>query len=439
MKFLRAVALFLGLALALGAAEADFKKGDRVEAKSYSSWYPATIIDTRPGEWKVTYDGYSSGSDEWVGLDRLRRKGEPAPSSLPKPAGPAIAGQWKAGDRVEAQSYGAWYPATVLAADGAKWKVTYDGYSSGSDEWLPAEKIRPIRTASWKVGDRVEGLSYGKWYAGKIVEVEASRWKIDYDEFSGDEWLRIDSLRAPGAKTQGGSDQNGQAVEKHAFPVRPAGAQAGLEGAFLRVETYYWGSRLSLSNQGWFFTKEGRFSREPEGGFAFKELAATNAPRKTDGIYWIKDGKITFAFADGSKPEEHDFENKGDEVRWGGLGVTRVKGFRKGWRFAGEYEGGASLGGGTAASTTVVFRPDGTFALSSVGTASSTSAGTTVSGGAQGAAAGTYEFDGHTLTLVHTGGDPQTFTVLAFGGDDAAGRPLYIYREGTMMKRQDRK
>lgn len=419
-------------------AAAEFTKGDRVEAKSYGSWYKATIIEVRANEWKVTYDGYSASSDEWLGLDKLRRIGEKQAASFPKQTGPVVPGKWKRGDRVEALSYSMWYPATIIEVGDAKWKVTYDGYSEGSDEWVTTEKLRLLRTASWKVGDRVEALSYGKWYPAAIIETEDARWKVHYDGYgtSSDEWLKIDFIRAPGAKTEGGSDAAGQPVEKLAFTAKPAGVKAGLEGAFLRVETFYWSGSLSLNNQGWFFTKDGRFSRAPVGGFNFKEFA-TAAPRKSDGTYWIEGDKIFLQWADGSQTTEYSFARKGGELTLGGIGAIPVKGFKKSWRLDGEYEGGASLGGGAiASSNTVVFRKDGTFSRASVASFRTTSDRSTVSGGSQGEAAGTYEFDGYTLTLTETGAEPRKFTVFAFSDEDIAGRPEYIYRDGTMMKRR---
>lgn len=437
MKFLRGLALFVGLVAMLSAAE--FKVGDAIEALSYGTWSKGKVIEVGEGKWKVTYDGYSASWDEWVGPDKIRAVGAVVAASVPKATGPAVRGQWRAGDRVEGLSYGSWYPATVLEAGEGKWKVHYDGYGSGSDEWLEAEKIRPLRTAAWKVGDRVEALSYGKWYGARIIEAEPARWKVTYDGYSSssDEWVNVDRIRAPGAKTEGGSDKTGKAVETYAFPARPAGAKAGIEGAFLRVETFYSGSSLSLSNQGWFFTKDGRFSKAPRGGFDLKEFATTTEPRKTDGSYWIADGKITFAWASGSKPTVYDFKVEGDDLKWSGLGSVRVEGFKKSWRFDGEYSGGASIGGGAlASSNTIVFRADGTYSRESVASFKAASDRSVVSGGSTGAAAGTYAFDGFTLSLTATDGTVQAFTVFAFGHNDAAGRPEYIYRDGQMMKRR---
>ena len=429
------IALWLMAGL-VGAA--TFSVGDKLEIRWGTTWYPGEVLEVKGEQYKVRYDGYGSNWDEWATTEKLRRKGETLAASVPKPTGPAVAGKWKAGDRVEALSYGAWYPATILEAGVGQWKVTYDGYGSGSDEWLAAEKLRPQRTATWQTGDRVEALSYGKWYGATIVAVEAARWKVTYDDYgsSSDEWLTIDRIRAPGVTTDGGTDQAGRPVEKLEFPARPAGKRAGLDGAWLRVETFYWGSSLSLNNQSWFFTKDGRFSRSPSGGFDFKALA-TGPARKSDGTYWIEGDKIFLQWSDGTQTTEYDFARKGAEITLGGIGSTPVEGFRRGWRFDGEYEGGASISGGAlATSTTLVFRQDGTFTRGSIGSISSTSAGTSVSGGSQSQSAGTYAFDGFTLTLTPAGEAAQQFTVFAFGDKDAAGRPEYIYRDGTMMRRQ---
>lgn len=439
MKLSRGGAVLFLLSWAAALVAADFQAGDKLEIRWGEKWYPGEVLEVKDGQYKVRYDGYSASWDEWAKPDKLRRRGETQAADIPKSTGPAVPGQWKAGDRAEGLSYGSWYPVTVLEAADGRWKVRYDGFASSSDEWLPAEKLRPLRTASWKAGDRVEALSYGKWYGAKIIEAEPSRWKVTYDGYSSasDEWVNLDRLRVPGAKTAGGSDKEGKPVAQIKAVACPAGAKAGLEGAFLRVESFFFSGSLTLNNQGWFFTKDGRFSKSPAGGFSFQDFKPGGA---SDGTYWIADGQITLAWADGSEPSVYDFESKGGELRWGGLGSTRVEGFPKGWRFDGEYEGGASIGGGALmASNTIVFRRDGTFGRSSVASFRAESDRSVVSGGSTGEAAGTYEFDGFTLTLKNHGGEAQAFTVFAFGDKDAAGRPEYLYRDGTMMRRQDRK
>lgn len=434
--WLARVLVFLALSAVLSAS---WKAGDKIEIKWGSHWYAGEVLEVDGDRYKVHYDGYGANWDEWATLERLRDKDDARSVSPAKEVTPVDAAvDWKAGDRVEAKSYGSWYPATVLEAGEGKWRVTFDGYASGSDAWVEADGIRAVRKGSWKVGDRVEAKSYGLWYAATIIEAEDARWKVKYDGYSdsSNEWVNLDRLRALSAELSAGGDPVRKAAEPYRFPTRPAGAKAGLEGAFLRVQTYYWGTRLSLTNEAWFFSKDGRFSKSPEGGFALDDLESTKAPRKTDGSYWIKDGTITLAWADGSTPTEESFAREDGAFTIGGSGLSRVKGFKQGWRFDGVYEGGASITG-MAASSTLVFRKDGTVGNSSVATFSTTSDVSTVSGGSQGESAGTYVFDGFTLTLNLGDGGEKKYTVFAFSDEDAEGRPLYLYSEGTMMKRQD--
>lgn len=49
-----------------------FNKGDKVQVEENGKWYPATVLDTRPGEWFIHYDGYSSQYDLWVGPARIK-------------------------------------------------------------------------------------------------------------------------------------------------------------------------------------------------------------------------------------------------------------------------------------------------------------------------------------------------------------------------------
>lgn len=49
-----------------------FNKGGKVQVEENGKWYPATVLDTRPGEWFIHYDGYSSQYDLWVGPSRIK-------------------------------------------------------------------------------------------------------------------------------------------------------------------------------------------------------------------------------------------------------------------------------------------------------------------------------------------------------------------------------
>jgi RNA binding activity-knot of a chromodomain len=54
------------------SATTTFNKGDKVQVEENGKWYSATVLDTRPGEWFIHYDGYSSQYDLWVGPARIK-------------------------------------------------------------------------------------------------------------------------------------------------------------------------------------------------------------------------------------------------------------------------------------------------------------------------------------------------------------------------------
>lgn len=346
----------------------------------------------------------------------------------------AWAAAFAPGDKVEIYSAHQWAPGVVREVKGDQFKVGFDGYSEVWDAWVTAAQLRkvaaapstaaPTASVAVKIGDRVEAKTFGMWFEGTVGAVEGNRVYVRFDDKT-ESWIAAENVRLSAAAAP---------VDKPVATTRPANAKAGLEGAYLRVESFFMGTSLTLKNEGWFFTKDGKFSKTPQGGFSFKDFAPK---RKSDGTYWITGGKITFAFADGSKPLVYDFENTGNEIKWGGVGATRVEGFKPGWRLEGAYEGGSSIGGGALmSSSTIVFRRDGTYARESIANIQSTSSKSVVSGGTQTAAVGTYAFDGFTLTLKPNDAPAANYTVFAFGDKDAAGRPEYIYRDGVMMKRQ---
>jgi len=57
--------------------------GSTVDVLWNGQWYPATVRAVRgPGQWLITYIGYSSAWDEVVGSNRIRRhQGQAGPSS----------------------------------------------------------------------------------------------------------------------------------------------------------------------------------------------------------------------------------------------------------------------------------------------------------------------------------------------------------------------
>ncbi len=375
---------------------ASYSLNDVVEVAYAGAWYKAKVIEVEAARWKISYDGYGSHWDEWVGADRLRRPAAaqvvPAPAVAPAP------------------------PAAAAAPS-------------------PAGLQTRVAT-DFPVGGVVEVLSSGKWYGAKVLEADTARgWKIHYDGYSDswDEWVGRDRIRAPQAAAK--------QVERFPFPERPEGKTAGLEGAYLRVVSWYWNGRLSLTNEGWFFTKDGRFSQTPVGGLKLVALAKAETARKTDGVYWIEGDKLILRWASGAQDREHDFARDKDGVlKIGGIAAVPVAGFVRGWRTDASFEGGASASGsGTyvAFSNSLHLRSDGTFASGAVGSVSAATSSGTVGGGSTRDGAGTYEFDDYSLVLRHADGRVEERTVFAFGDKGEKDAPDYIWREGTMLRRRD--
>ena len=117
---------FAACALALTGvpAAAECRRGDAIEVFWQGDWYKARALRFRDGRCKVTYDGYESSWDEWVGPQRYRFHVGP---------GSAVDVYWK----------GDWYPARVLERRGASYYVTYDGYARSWDEWVGSNRLRP--------------------------------------------------------------------------------------------------------------------------------------------------------------------------------------------------------------------------------------------------------------------------------------------------------
>ena len=328
-----------------------------------------------------------------------------------------------------------------------------------------------VWAADFKVGDKVEVEWRSVWYAAEVKAVEGpDRWKIGYDGYGAnwDEVVGPDRIRARGAaaKSQTSSavrqsptvstQPNSTATsatttsanaaqasqEEFPWPERPAGAKAGIEGGFLRVQSWFFNGRASMENQGWFFTKDGRVAMTPKGGFDAQAFSKAATARKTDGVYWIEDGRLLVRWANKAKTEEHKFARKGDDLEIGGLFASRVPGFKKGWRADVRFEGGATSSGGgafAATSNTLTLRRDGTFGRFALGSASVTTVDGTHGGSSSSASDGTYEFDGYTLTLKHADGREERFTVFGAFSRDAQGAPEYLWREGQMMQRLEAK
>lgn len=149
-----AVFAFLFIARIEAAAQQIFKPGERVSA-SYlyldedKYFYPCTVIkydDSYP-RYQVDCDGKEYVvTPQYV---RAPKQTAAQSNSTTKTASqtnqtPGDKGKWKVGDKLEAESRAIWYPAQITAIDKGRYKIHYDGYSDGSDEWVEETRMRSV-------------------------------------------------------------------------------------------------------------------------------------------------------------------------------------------------------------------------------------------------------------------------------------------------------
>ncbi len=121
------------------------------------------------------------------------------------------------GDRVEAQDYGVWYPATVLAVKDGKYQIRWD--SNSVPEWVEGTTVRAMQSPtpapqpllsetlpddptyrgpmSFRVGQRVEAQAYGVWYPGTVIGVGQGRYQIHWDSNTIPDWIEASRVRTP--------------------------------------------------------------------------------------------------------------------------------------------------------------------------------------------------------------------------------------------------
>ncbi|HEV7645887.1 MAG TPA: agenet domain-containing protein [Pyrinomonadaceae bacterium] len=118
------------IAIADSAPNVSPRLGERVEAYSIDGWYKGCITDIKADKFKVHYYGYEYDEDEWVTAKMIRQ--------------PKLV-QYAVGQKVEVEWKKKWYPAKVLEVKGGSHYITYTGYGSEWDEWVPSNRIRKSR------------------------------------------------------------------------------------------------------------------------------------------------------------------------------------------------------------------------------------------------------------------------------------------------------
>ncbi|MDZ8068429.1 MAG: agenet domain-containing protein [Nostoc sp. DedQUE08] len=116
------IATWVGTLIPSAFAASPCSVGQKAEVLWKETWYSATVLKVNDEKCYITYDGYDSSWDEWVGTARFRAS-------------------FQTGDAVRILWKGKWYPGQVLEVSNDLYKITYDGYDSSWDEWVEPARV----------------------------------------------------------------------------------------------------------------------------------------------------------------------------------------------------------------------------------------------------------------------------------------------------------
>ena len=109
----------------------------------------------------------------------------------------------RAGDKVQVESAGSWYPGKVLEVKDGQFFVSYDGWSETFNEWVGPDRLkagtgeaRSGGLTKFKVGDKVV-VEYGMVPEPAIViEVGENKYHIKFDNsLFGDKWVTEQEIK----------------------------------------------------------------------------------------------------------------------------------------------------------------------------------------------------------------------------------------------------
>jgi hypothetical protein len=124
-------------------AAAKYKVGASVDVLWNGKWYDANILAVAAGEkYRIHYVGFNSSWDEWVTDARVRPKSGKSATSASIAPSASPAATYAVGDAVNIEWKGGWYPGKIIAIDGAKYRVHYDGYNSSWDESVTPARLK---------------------------------------------------------------------------------------------------------------------------------------------------------------------------------------------------------------------------------------------------------------------------------------------------------
>lgn len=105
----------------------------------------------------------------------------------------------RVGQRIEVESKGQWYRATIIDVDGDQVEVHYAGFDDNFNEWVGPERTRPYQPAQFAKGDKVEvkWQQDQKWYPATVKDAWYGLHFVHYDDddATNDEWVGPQSIR----------------------------------------------------------------------------------------------------------------------------------------------------------------------------------------------------------------------------------------------------
>ena len=108
-----------------------------------------------------------------------------------------VAGGYRTGDYVESEWKGTWWRAQVLGGAEGLVRVHYSGYQASTDESVEPARLRAPRPIDRKAGESLEVEWGGKWWPGVVREVRDDFAFVHYDAYGPewDEWVTARRLR----------------------------------------------------------------------------------------------------------------------------------------------------------------------------------------------------------------------------------------------------
>lgn len=147
------IALLISCLLISSGFTQDYKKGSKVEIKWNNTWYKGSVVDVKDGKYKVTYEGWTSLWDEWVGTDRVRNLQNTS-------TGKATSGNSKGNSTADTKTL---QSETGVNPSGGKWVATISNGYKG-------DKLTFTVSAD---GKRVENVSFvGYWQKRDRMSIE---------------------------------------------------------------------------------------------------------------------------------------------------------------------------------------------------------------------------------------------------------------------------